>query len=66
MVAGHLLLTLISRAINPTILGLRRLSRVGVLSLIVLEDGVALIQAYVFRILPSLYIADVNSPSINY
>jgi len=66
MVAGHLLLTLISRAINPTTLGLRRLSLVGVLSLIVLENGVALIQAYVFSILPSLYIADVNSTSINY
>lgn len=65
MVAGHLLLALISGSINLRNPG-TRLVILGVISLIVLENGVALIQGYVFRILPSLYISEINSVAVNY
>lgn len=64
MVAGHLLLTLmgslaprVGTAILLGILG-------GLILLITLECAVALIQSYVFRILITLYIEEVNSKSI--
>lgn len=65
IVAGHLLLALISGTINP-LNSLTVLILTGVVTLMVLENGVALIQAYVFRILPSLYVNEVNSIKLNY
>lgn len=66
IVAGHLLLTLISGALvrnHWLIIGVG----IGGLSLlIVLENAVAIIQGYVFSILPSLYLAEVNSVELNY
>lgn len=66
IVAGHLLLALISGTINPVRRRVAVLALTAVILLIVLENGVALIQAYVFSILPSLYIAEVNSLKTNY
>lgn len=66
IVAGHLLLALISGTINPVTRGITVLALTAVIMLIVLEHGVALIQAYVFSMLPSLYIAEVNSLKTNY
>lgn len=66
IVAGHLLLALISGTVNPVIRRITLVVITGIVILIVLENGVALIQAYVFRILPSLYVAEVNSLKVNY
>lgn len=59
LIAGHLLLTLISNTVgnwevfvNLRILGAQRL-------LILLEIAVAIIQAYVFAILIALYVSEV-------
>lgn len=65
IVAGHLLLTLLS-SLRPVvsypllILVLRTL-----ILLLVLESAVALIQSYVFRILTTLYVEEVESFKIN-
>lgn len=65
IVAGHLLLTLLSsQALSPSFL----VSSVVLSALVllgVLETAVALIQAYVFRILSTLYLNEVNSFPIN-
>ncbi len=65
IVAGHLLLTLLrSQASNPLLLvSLLVISALILLS--ILEAAVALIQAYVFRVLSSLYINEVNSFALN-
>lgn len=59
IIAGHLLLTLIRRAIRPQ----RVLNRLRVLGvqrrLVLLEAAVALIQAYVFMTLRALYAREV-------
>jgi F-type H+-transporting ATPase subunit a len=64
MVAGHLLLTLLrSQAPSSGLLVIAPL----ILSLIllgILESAVAVIQAYVFRVLMTLYVNEVNSPQI--
>lgn len=66
LVAGHLLITLIRtpvviRGFLPLILLIR-----GLCILIVLESAVAFIQAYVFRILRTLYLREVNAVKFNY
>lgn len=63
MVAGHLLIVLISGPIAtlPFILIIATL--VGLLLLILLELAVSFIQRYVFRTLLSLYIIESNSPN---
>jgi F-type H+-transporting ATPase subunit a len=66
LVAGHLLITLISSPatlipISFLLLLIRRL-----VILIILESAVAFIQAYVFRILGTLYLREVNSIKFNY
>jgi F-type H+-transporting ATPase subunit a len=66
LVAGHLLITLISSPapfIPTRALGF--LIR-GLVILIVLERAVAFIQAYVFRILRTLYLNEVNALKFNY
>lgn len=66
MVAGHLLLTLISSSLVGVSAPVLLLGGSGLVLLMTLENGVALIQGYVFRMLPSLYLAEVNSPNLNY
>lgn len=65
MVAGHLLLALISGPRRSRNYGIFRLILVAIIVIIVLEVAVALIQAYVFITLRSLYVAEVNSISVN-
>lgn len=66
IIAGHLLLTLLRSGIGPTTVW--PLFIVALLCLIVLrclETAVALIQAYVFRVLSTLYLAEVESVNLN-
>ena len=66
LVAGHLLMTLISSpSTSRTYLVLVILIR-GLVMLIVLESAVAFIQAYVFSILRTLYLREVNDVKFNY
>jgi len=66
LVAGHLLITLIrSPAVSLNYLGLIFLMR-ALFILITLESAVAFIQAYVFRILRTLYLREVNHIKFNY
>lgn len=66
LVAGHLLMTLISSpSTSRTYLVLMILIR-GLVILIVLESAVAFIQAYVFSILRTLYLREVNDVKFNY
>lgn len=61
IVAGHLLLTLLgNNFFSPWaffVLG-------GMLCLMILESAVALIQSYVFSVLSTLYVAEVQSVKI--
>jgi F-type H+-transporting ATPase subunit a len=66
IVAGHLLLVLISRPAPLSSLSIFLIIRVGIFLIILLERAVAFIQAYVFRILSSLYISEVNFSNLNY
>lgn len=62
IIAGHLLLTLLGRratALSPAI----RVIGGALVLLGVLECAVRIIQAYVFRILSSLYLNEANSPT---
>ena len=64
MVAGHLLLTLLGSqgpSIGRHLPGLM----VGLVALLLLEVGVACIQAYVFTILSSLYLSELIRTSFN-
>jgi F-type H+-transporting ATPase subunit a len=64
IVAGHLLLTLLSSQC-PTAPQLVILPLIISLILLgVLESAVALIQAYVFRVLRTLYVNEVNSSAL--
>lgn len=62
IVAGHLLLTLIASPISPISqsIFIFLLSCV-ILAIMLLENAVAIIQAYVFSILSSLYLAEANT-----
>lgn len=65
IVAGHLLLTLLSsQSLNPSYL-IIALVLSALILLSVLETAVALIQAYVFSLLSALYLNEVNSFPIN-
>lgn len=66
IVAGHLLITLISAPIAGLSVSLGVFALVGLATLIILETAVALIQAYVFRMLRTLYLREVNYSSLNY
>jgi F-type H+-transporting ATPase subunit a len=66
LVAGHLLMTLVSSPIvNSNIISIIILLSCLYL-LIILESAVAFIQAYVFSILRTLYLAEVNYLKFNY
>lgn len=65
IVAGHLLLTLL-RANAPNLnIFILSIVILSLIALCVLESAVALIQAYVFRVLRTLYLNEVNSPKIS-
>ena len=64
IIAGHLLLDLCSIPIINAALLTKVVFFISLLALSTLEFGVALIQAYVFTRLSSLYIAEVNSPNL--
>lgn len=66
MVAGHLLITLIRTPLVSRGWVARVLILSGLVLLIVLESAVAFIQAYVFRILRTLYLRESNSLNLNY
>lgn len=65
IVAGHLLLTLISSPLTPQYFFIFQFLIIILILIIILENAVAVIQGYVFRILSSLYISERNS-SLNY
>lgn len=65
IVAGHLLMTLISSPLVHSEPLASRLILSGLILLIVLESAVAFIQAYVFRILRALYLGESNTLSLN-
>nr|ADO60513.1 ATP synthase F0 subunit 6 [Melasis buprestoides]ARH54472.1 ATP synthase F0 subunit 6 [Melasis buprestoides] len=60
MIAGHLLLTLLGNSGSNISLPILSILIVIQLLLLLLESGVALIQAYVFSILSTLYSSEIN------
>jgi len=64
MVAGHLLLTLLGSQ-GPTVGTYLPGLIIGLVALLLLEVGVACIQAYVFTVLSSLYLSEVISRGFN-
>lgn len=64
IVAGHLLLTLLRSQCAPARLLLISPLILSLILLGVLESAVALIQGYVFRVLRTLYVNEVNSPHL--
>jgi F-type H+-transporting ATPase subunit a len=66
IVAGHLLLSLISGSLVEGNIRVLMLGIGALVLLMLLENGVALIQAYVFSMLPSLYLNEVNYVRLNY
>ena len=61
MVAGHLLLSLLRGQAKSLRLLLLTSVFFSLILLLILETAVALIQSYVFRVLTSLYIQEINS-----
>ena len=64
IIAGHLLLDLCAGPLLTRGYIEGRIFFVGLLLLSILELGVAVIQAYVFTRLRSLYLAEVNAPNL--
>ena len=64
IIAGHLLLDLCSIPIITSSTLVKLAFFTALFTLSVLEFGVALIQAYVFTRLRSLYLSEVNSPNL--
>ena len=64
IIAGHLLLDLCPIPMITSSAMVKLVFFSALFSLSVLEFGVALIQAYVFTSLRSLYISEVNSPNL--
>jgi F-type H+-transporting ATPase subunit a len=64
IIAGHLLLSLLARR-GPSmpVISLSCMMRALIL-LCILECAVSIIQAYVFRVLATLYLNEVNSPQV--
>lgn len=62
MIAGHLLLTLLANQASILSLNLALLTLSALIVLATLECAVSLIQAYVFSLLSSLYLNEVNLP----
>ena len=65
MVAGHLLLTLLGTQGAGVSISTLYLLIVGLVLLLILEVGVACIQAYVFTILRALYLSEVSRSQFN-
>lgn len=65
MVAGHLLLVLVSGPAALSSFGVCLIIITGIFFIILLERAVAFIQAYVFSILRSLYVGEVNFSKLN-
>ena len=65
IVAGHLLLTLLRNGARSVRLILLSLVMMALFTLRCLETAVATIQAYVFTILSTLYVSEVESPDKN-
>ena len=65
IVAGHLLLTLIGSLAPSLSAPLLICLLGGLVALITLESAVALIQSYVFSVLITLYVEEVNSKKIS-
>merc|ERR1712108_93351 len=65
IVAGHLLLTLLRNGARSVRLILLSLIMLALFALRCLETAVATIQAYVFTILSTLYVSEVESPDKN-
>jgi len=61
ILAGHLLLTLLRRGSTSASLAVLRIILVALFLLRCLERAVATIQAYVFTILSTLYVREVDS-----
>nr|YP_009434584.1 ATP synthase F0 subunit 6 [Traulia minuta]ATE90477.1 ATP synthase F0 subunit 6 [Traulia minuta] len=59
MIAGHLLLTLLGNTGPTMMMNMISLLIVGQMMLLILESAVAMIQAYVFSILSTLYSSEV-------
>ena len=66
LVAGHLLMTLISAPAVTARYSALSILLASLYLLIILESAVAFIQAYVFSMLRTLYLREVNSLSFNY
>lgn len=64
IVAGHLLMVLLSTPAASASLALASLIVSALVALALLESAVATIQAYVFSILAVLYVNEVNSPAM--
>ena len=60
MIAGHLLLTLLGNTGNSLLLPLLSILIFAQILLLILEAAVAVIQAYVFAVLRTLYAREVN------
>ena len=65
IIAGHLLLTLLRQGAPNSGYLVLYLIISAVVVLASLESAVALIQSYVFRVLITLYLQEVNSPTLN-
>lgn len=63
IIAGHLLLTLLGILSNQGI-GVLFIVILGIIIILLLELGVALIQAYVFTLLSGLYIREMDTIKI--
>nr|CCI69537.1 ATP synthase F0 subunit 6 [Metacrangonyx goulmimensis] len=61
MIAGHLLITLLSSSLIKSNYLMFSVLSLGEVSLMILEIAVALIQAYVFSMLLTLYISELSS-----
>ena len=64
IIAGHLLLTLLTQGAPHASIVLVLCILSAVIALAALESAVALIQAYVFRVLRTLYLQEVNRTSL--
>jgi F-type H+-transporting ATPase subunit a len=65
IIAGHLLLTLLANNGAPAVGTLLCLIIGALIALCTLECAVSIIQAYVFRVLSTLYLNEVNCPSLD-
>lgn len=64
IIAGHLLLTLLANHSANISISLFSVVIILLLLLCILETAVRIIQTYVFRVLSTLYVNEVNSPKV--